>query len=88
MGKNTQGVWVLSENFNDYDQHGPVTRCIWQIKPTIEQLVSYFKYDTGQSADVMGALEFILHVLNGGGRRGAEYSWYDLHFVEFAKRID
>ena len=61
------GIWVLTQDFNDYDQHGSYFEGAWIAKPTAEQL---------KNAGV--PTSDIEHVLLGGGRRGSEYSWYDL----------
>lgn len=78
------GVWVLTTEFNDYDQHGAYLEAIWQSKPTIEQLAKHFKYLKSEMVgSFMGALEFILHIQKGGGRQGTEHQWYNLEFMEF-----
>lgn len=81
-------VWVLTSSYNDYDQHGEYFCCVWKTKPTTEQLVQYFKYTENNTYDVMQALEFILHVQNGGGRRGTENQWYLLKEVPFGKNCE
>lgn len=31
--------WVLTEDVNDYDQHGSYYTCSWNQKPTVSQLM-------------------------------------------------
>lgn len=64
----TKGIWVLTEGYNDYDQHGEYFLMAWLAKPTRDDLLKE------------GILEHdLIHVLNGGGRRENEYSWYLLN---------
>lgn len=57
--------WVLTEEFNDYDQNGEYFVAVFGKKPTEEQLAPYVGHDTK-------------HVLSGGGRQETEYHWYYL----------
>lgn len=86
----TPGVWMLTESFNDYNQNGPVPRCVWKDKPSIEQLADYFGHNSPGAyvSNVMGALAFLLRLRDhGGGRVGTEDSWHDLDFVAFGVKI-
>jgi len=49
-------VWVLTEEYNDYDQYGEYFINVFANKPTCDQL-----NDAGVS------LPEVAHVLNGGG---------------------
>ena len=60
-------MWVITRAINQYDQYGDYFECVFENKPTIEQLIKYF-----------GDEELAKHVLNGGGRQNIEYSWYFL----------
>lgn len=81
-----KGVWVLTSEYNEYDQHGEYLECIWASKPSIEQLAKHFKMTSDQvPVNVMAALEFLLHIQKGGGRQNYEDHWYNLSFVEFGK---
>lgn len=33
-----ESVWVLTETYNDYNQHGAYFIKVWKNKPTVEQL--------------------------------------------------
>jgi hypothetical protein len=58
-------IWVLTEEYNDYDQHGAYYVKAWDHKPDVKELIA-----TGVSE---GDIE---HVLKGGGRVRYEYQWY------------
>lgn len=78
-------VWVLTSEYDNYDQYGEHFEAVWSSKPTVKQLTEYF---SGSKEglyfyDPMTALDFILHVQNGGGRREHEDMWYNLGEVEF-----
>lgn len=76
-------VWVLTSEYNDYDQHGEYFEAVWENKPSTQQLVEYFKNgNDAHYSDIMAALDFILHIQNGGGRREYEEHWYNLNEVE------
>lgn len=60
-------VWVLTDEYNDYDQHGEYFIAVFINKPTHEQLTEH------------GVSKFKLrHVLNGGGQTNDEYQWFNL----------
>lgn len=60
-------VWVLTEEFNDYDQHGEYFLAVFATKPNHTQLASR-EVPTNS----------LRHVLNGGGREGFESRWFHL----------
>lgn len=35
-------MWVITRAVNEYDQDGDYFECVFQSKPTLEQLVKYF----------------------------------------------
>lgn len=81
----SQKVWVLTSEYNSYDQEGECFEAVFIKKPTVEQLVEYFyKSDSKvpNFTDPMKALGFVLHVQNGGGREGSEHVWFNLNEVE------
>lgn len=65
-------VWVLTSEFNDYDQHGEYFEAVYASKPTAEQIAEKCRI----------YIEFADHILNGGGRKDKEYSWYWLREEE------
>jgi hypothetical protein len=61
-------MWVITRAINAYEQEGDYFECVFEKKPTIEQLIEFF-------CDK----ELATHVLNGGGRRDDfEHTWYFL----------
>lgn len=82
----SQKVWVLTREINEYNQEGEYFEAVFMKKPTVEQLVGYFtKSEYGRRFefnDPMTALQFVLHVQNGGGRKATEHEWFNLHPVE------
>ena len=66
-------AYILTESYNLYDQQGDYFIAWWPNKPTIEELR---KVITGYGDTCLQ------HVLDGGGRRNYEDSWYLLHEME------
>lgn len=62
-----KSVWILTEEYNDYDQHGEYFVNVYPSKPTPDQLI----------ADGVNPGETD-HVLAGGGRQKLEYQWFFL----------
>lgn len=75
-------VWVLTDAYNDYDQHGDSLVAIFEKKPTIEKLAKALEMNDTGSLNIMSAVALLEHIRNGGGRRDNEYHWYDLEEVE------
>lgn len=59
-------IWVLTSQYNDYDQHGEYFEAVYVGKPTAEQIQKH--------CQVIDAS----HILSGGGRVKFEYHWYNL----------
>jgi hypothetical protein len=76
-------VWVLTTEHNDHDQHGEYFVAAFETKPTAKELAAFFKENGGVPTygDAMAALDFILNLLDGGGRQGSEDQWYNLSEV-------
>lgn len=64
-------VWILTRDYNDYNQHGEYFVEVFASKPTREQLL---KCDVPE--------QDIEHVLNGGGRRDAKQDYWDWFNLE------
>lgn len=63
-----KSVWVLTTEYNDYDQHGEYFVAVFEEYPTLAQL---------QSAGVEE--DFLSHVKQGGGRTDKyEDQWWHL----------
>lgn len=72
-------VWVLTEEYNQYDQYGEYFCAVFKEKPTLEQLT-----EIGVTED------YAVHCIeNEGGRlyggRVYESGWWYLREVEFNK---
>lgn len=66
--ESTEKIWVLTTEYNEYDQFGEYFVAAWRQKPTKDQL---------QPLTSMN--DFGLdHLLKGGGRLEYEYQWYNL----------
>lgn len=68
----TKKVWLLTSEYNAYDQYGEYFEAIFKDIPTKEQLMKY-----GCNSD-----EDVEHMLSGGGRKKYEDSWYNLREEE------
>jgi hypothetical protein len=76
-------VWVLTREHNEYDQHGAYFEAVFSSQPTLLQLAEWFSSNGGQSSsNTMGAVAFLEHLRQGGGRRKNEDVWYNLEKVE------
>ena len=69
-------MWVITRAINAYEQEGDYFECVFERKPTIEQLVKFFNDDE----------ELATHVLNGGGRRDFEHTWYFLTEIKSGEK--
>lgn len=61
-------VWVLTSEYNEYDQHGNYFIAVFKSKPSAEQL--------SQFVDSPEAIDHLIN--NGGGRVDYEDMWYNL----------
>lgn len=79
-------IYILTEEYNDYDQHGEYFVAWFPRKPTASKLgeVIFPESEGPFSEDVV--VEYLSHILNGGGRRGIENHWYHLRKVKAGKR--
>lgn len=60
-------VWILTEEYNDYDQYGEYFLAVFKEKPLNSKLTEYGVPQHRSD-----------HVLNGGGRVGSEDHWFFL----------
>jgi hypothetical protein len=70
-------VWILTSEYNDYDQHGEYFLEVYSNTPTVKQLMQGTGYDA----------EFCQWLLNSGGGRENPWSkypdvWYNLNLVD------
>jgi hypothetical protein len=64
-------VWILTKEYNDYDQYGEYFVAVFGNKPTHQQLT-----EAGVQT------RRLRHTLNGGGRVDFENEWYFLREVD------
>ena len=67
-------IWVLTSEYNDYDQHGEYFIAAFYGKPSAADLM--------KEAEVSDKLAE--HIAAGGGRIDAEYQWFYLRKYELA----
>jgi len=60
-------MWVITRAINDYSQYGDYLECVYDHKPSIEELTLFF-----------GDVSIAIHVHGGGGRIKEEDSWWYL----------
>jgi hypothetical protein len=65
-------IWVLTEAYNEYDQHGDYLLCAWRDKPTPEQVSKALNITQDGAVDL---------IKTGGGRDGVEHHWYYLKSI-------
>ena len=73
-------IWVLTEEYNDYDQHGSYFVAAWLQKPGREDIARICGVDT--TGRYTKADEDIDFILSGGGRIKWESHWWNLVEVE------
>ena len=61
-------LWILTEEYNEYDQHGGYFATAWASKPSVE--------DVAKATGTIG--ERAEHIWSGGGRVKYENQWYNL----------
>lgn len=80
----TKTAWILTEEYNEYDQYGEYFVKAFGKKPDVKRLAAFFTENGshGTYSNPMQALDFLLHVEAGGGRQGVENHWYNLVEVD------
>jgi hypothetical protein len=71
-------IWILTEEYNDYDQHGECFLEVFEDKPDRTTLAWALTMN-GHGENFTN--QFIDHVLKGGGRVSAEHCWLHLREV-------
>lgn len=79
-----KGVWILTSEYNDHDQHGEYFEAAFENKPSLKELAEFFTSANNMPRNVMEAVAFLEHVLAGGGRQKNEQQWWNLSLVPFA----
>lgn len=73
-------VWILTSEYNEYDQHGEYFLAVFKSKPTIEQLATVLNIPIDEFTSAT-----LTHILSGGGRRkhyDDYHNWYHLREIE------
>lgn len=68
----SKSVWVLTNEYNDYDQHGEYFVAVFGDPPTLENLSTFV---TGYYVNDA----YLKHVKAGGGRLEDEDVWWNLN---------
>ena len=70
-------IWVLTEEYNDYNQHGAYFVTWFSYKPEASDVKQVLQsiYPELCGKDL---LDLATHVADGGGRRNDEDNWYNL----------
>lgn len=69
-------MWILTEEYNEYDQHGEYFVYAWVDKPSKEELCKVINDRFRQD-------DYLDHVYEGGGRIYPEDHWYN--FFKFGE---
>lgn len=76
-------MWVITGQYNDYDQHGGYFVAAFNKEPTRSQLLKLFYKGDGENKNYSKEQHvFINHLSKGGGRIGNAYCWYYLSEVK------
>lgn len=71
-------VWMLTEEYNDYDQYGEYFLDVFETKPSREQLAEVI--------NILPNSEEMTRLLEGGGRSYRyEHQWYFLREIPLKK---
>ena len=83
MSNNT--CWVLTQEYNEYDQIGEYFVAVFQEKPTFNQLKPLVSEECGgpKTGNIVGNL-----LRKGGGRIKDEYTWFFLKEIVFQDEDD
>jgi hypothetical protein len=73
----TDDIWILTSEYNDYDQHGEYFEAVFVGKPTAKQIEEHC------GVNEIGST----HILAGGGRIKHQDQWYNLRQEEAAHGI-
>jgi len=63
-----KNCWILTKQYNDYNQHGEYFCCAFEEKPTVNQLMQHIDCNIETARSIIDG--------NGKGRINNEYMWY------------
>lgn len=66
-------AWILTREYNCYDQFGEYFVAWWKDKPSLEELKGVLTWRSKSE---------LYHILHGGGRIDREDDWYNLTEIE------
>jgi hypothetical protein len=75
-------VWVLTTEYNEYDQHGEYFVCVFAKHPALEVIAPILSKNGYLGSDMGDAIKKCEHVRKGGGRIGYEDQWFNLVEVD------
>ena len=64
-------MWLLTKEYNDYDQYGEYYVYAWNHRPNLQEVDLALDTLTDGYHDIK-------HILNGGGRQKDEDIWFNL----------
>ena len=70
----SNSIWVLTEEYNEYNQHGAYFVTWFIIKPRASDVMKALHRDVCEE----DLLDLAAHIAGGGGRRNDEDHWYNL----------
>lgn len=71
-------IWILTKEYNQYNQFGAYYVEAFVNKPTFDQIFDRLKKFYGYAPTE----DECYHILSGGGRISDEYMWFTLHHEE------
>jgi hypothetical protein len=78
-------MWILTNEYNAYDQFGKYFIAAWSQKPGKEEIAQVCKIDT--TGRFTNSDETIDHILSGGGRTKNEDHWFNLEEVREGEHL-
>lgn len=69
MTSTDKDIWVITSEFNLYDQQGDYFIYAWHGKPSFKEMKKVLNKNYSE--------EYLQHIYNGGGRKRYEEHWYN-----------
>ena len=74
-------MWILTQSYNEHDQFGDYFISAFENRPTEDEIKKVLKNECELDPHLSS------HVLQGGGRRNQEYSYFSLFEVASGERV-